>query len=149
MFIASAPERKYIYSRSRSPLSRLPLVNLSDVQAGLEELGGPSATPIRGPNRFMPVLSGLGVFKVPFPFFPPPEPVIPATQSERTKNSVALEHEFEHTKFLVNWVPRLQGRKLIVEGNLLDLRLDMLLYLSNSTTCTKLPTFSPQRSTFL
>ena len=100
------------------------MVNLSDIHAGLEELGGLSATPIRGPNRFMPVLSGLGVFKVPFPIPPPPapEPVIPAIHSEPAKNSVASEPPLEHTKFLVNWVPRLHGKKLIVEGNLLDLR---------------------------
>ena len=120
-----------------------------------------SATPSRGPRRFIPVLTGQEVFKVPLPSFQPhsldpditqttskaapacfqyqetvsqqPATVVTSAQPRPTSAAGSQHHkpvaaqdtpisEPETTKFLVNWVPRLIGRKLVVEGNLLDLR---------------------------
>jgi hypothetical protein len=48
--------------RSRSPLTRSDYVSVNELSGGLF---GSTASPVRGPNRFLPVLSN--VFKVPVP----------------------------------------------------------------------------------
>ena len=128
--------------RSRSPLKRTAM--------NLSEAVGLSATPLRGPYRFMPVLAGQEIFKVAVgnvsrqnedsraidsvdaskvdgttssndlrePESEPPKRLI----SNNSLQSFTRpgEPEPKPPKFLTKWAPRLIGKKLFVEGNLLQ-----------------------------